>query len=387
MILPFLSLYIQTFGQFSDAYVQRWAGFVFGITFLTGFFVSPLWGRVSDKYGFKPILLITGYGIASCIFLMGFIRTVEGIFVLRLFQGVVTGFTPTALAFIATQTPKKIAGQTLGTLQMASVSGGLFGPLIGGLLADSFGFQYTFVLTATSIALAATIVALGVKENRARIVEKRQQQFSRREVLHFVFRERTLLTVMSITFIVEIAFFSIQPLLALYVGELTTAKNVSFLAGLAFSATGFGNLLFTRKWGKLGDRYGYHQILLILLLLSAILFIPQAFATTLWQLVLFRFLFGMAVGGIIPVLTAFIRQVAPLAMQGEVLGYNNSFRLLGKVAGPVLGGVISGFIGISAVFLVTSAIFLLGFFLLRWSHRKQFQKKKHVNKQVHLDIK
>lgn len=370
MIMPFLSLYIQTFGQFSDAYVQRWAGFVFGITFLTGFFVSPLWGRVSDQHGFKPILLITGFGIASCIFLMGFIHSVEGVFILRLFQGVVTGFTPTALAFIATQTPKEIAGQTLGTLQMGTVSGGLFGPLIGGILADSFGFQYTFVITASSIAIAATIVAIGVKENREQVAKKRKQQFSRKKVLKFILHERLLLTVMLLTLIVQIAIFSVQPLLALYVDELTTSKNLAFLAGLAFSATGFGNLLLTRKWGQLGDSQGYERILLILLLLAAILFIPQAFVTALWQLVLLRFLFGMAVGGIVPCITAFIRQVAPLTIQGEVLGYNNSFRLLGNVIGPALGGIISGLIGIPSVFLVTSAIFILGFLFLRWNVRK-----------------
>lgn len=368
--MPFLSLYIQTFGQFSDAYVQRWAGFVFGITFLTGFFLSPIWGRVSDKYGFKPILLITGYGIAACIFLMGFIRSVEGLFVLRLFQGVVTGFTPTALAFIASQTPKKIAGQTLGTLQMGSVSGGLFGPLIGGMLADSFGFQYTFIITASSIALAATLVAIGVYENRERVIEKRKQQYSRKEVLTYIFHKRTLLTVMSLTFIVQLALFSVQPLLALYVGQLTTSQNIAFLAGLAFSATGFGNLLFTRKWGQLGDSFGHERVLLILLLLASILFVPQAFVTSLWQLVLFRFLFGMVVGGIVPSITAYIRLVAPLSMQGEVLGYNVSFRFLGNVTGPILGGLVSGMIGISSVFLMTSVIFLFGFFLLRWSLRK-----------------
>lgn len=375
MILPFLSLYIQTLGQFSDAYVQRWAGFVFGITFLTGFFLSPVWGRISDKYGFKPILLLTGFGIATSIFLMGFIQSVEGLFVLRLFQGVVTGFTPTALAFIATQTPKEVAGKTLGTLQMGTVSGGLFGPLIGGLLADAFGFQYTFIITASTIALAATLVAIGVKENRAAIAKKHKQQVSRRKVLQFIYHEKTLLVIMSLTLIVQIAIFSIQPLLALYVGELTSTKNVAFLAGLAFSATGFGNLLFTRKWGSLADTYGYEKILLILLLLGAILFIPQAFVTSLWQLVIFRFLFGLVVGGIMPSITAFIRHNAPLSMQGEVLGYNNSFRLLGNVIGPAFGGIVSGLIGISSVFLLTSVIFLGGFFLLRWSIKSQKKAK------------
>lgn len=67
MIVPFLSLYIQTFGHFSDSYVQRWAGYIFGVTFLVAFFMSPIWGRIGDKYGFKPTLIITGFGIAASL--------------------------------------------------------------------------------------------------------------------------------------------------------------------------------------------------------------------------------------------------------------------------------------------------------------------------------
>ncbi|MFC0478346.1 MFS transporter [Robertmurraya beringensis] len=85
---------------------------------------------------------------------------------------------------------------------------------------------------------------------------------------------------------------------------------------------------------------------------------------------LFRFMFGMVVGGIIPCMTAYIRQVAPLSMQGEVLGYNVSFRFLGNVIGPVMGGLISGWYNISTVFFVTSALFLAAFALLWWSVRK-----------------
>ncbi|MBA4536038.1 MFS transporter [Bacillus aquiflavi] len=370
MIMPFLSLYIETFGVFSEEYVQRWAGFVFGITFLTAFFVSPLWGRFGDKRGYKPILMITGYGIATSIFLMGFIRSVEGLFILRLLMGAVTGFIPTSLALISSQTPKKIAGKTLGTLQMGTVSGGLLGPLMGGFMADLFGFQYTFIITSIAIAIAATIVAIGIKENREKKVQKNQQTFTRKEVLGHIFNHRGLMTIMFITLLVQVASLSIQPLLALYVNELTNSSNIAFLAGVAFSAAGFGNLLTTRAWGKLGDSIGYERVLLILLLFAALVFIPKAFVTSLWQLILFRFLFGIAIGGIIPCVTAYIRQVAPASMQGEVLGYNMSFRFLGNVIGPVMGGIFAGFFGISSVFFITSALFLLTFVILWWNVKK-----------------
>ncbi|WP_165439173.1 MFS transporter [Bacillus timonensis] len=367
MIMPFLSLYIETFGDYSDGFVQRWAGLVFAATFFTAFFISPIWGRFGDRNGYKKILLITGTGIAFSIFLMGYVNTVEQLFVLRLFMGVVTGFIPTSLALISAQTPKEIAGKTLGTLQMGNVSGALFGPLLGGLLADAVGFQYTFVITAVVILGAVILVGFGIKEVRLNETSTTVKKYTRKEVLIHIFKNPVLLTVMLISTLIQVANFSIQPLLALYVTHLTDSSNIVFLAGMAFSATGFGNLLFTRQWGKLGDRIGHEKILTFLLLACSILFIPQGLVNELWQLVLCRFLFGMAVGGLIPCMTAYIRQVAPLSMQGEVQGYNVSFRFLGNVIGPISGGILSGFFGISTVFFITSGLFLTGAIILRLS--------------------
>ncbi|WP_214481027.1 MFS transporter [Bacillus sp. SM2101] len=364
MIMPFLSLFIETMGDFSADYVQRWAGFVFGITFLTAFFMSPIWGRFGDKHGHKKVLLISGSGIALCTLLIAFVQSVEQLFTLRLLMGVVTGFIPTSLALISAQTPKEEAGKTLGTLQMGTVSGGLFGPLLGGLLADSVGFQYTFILTSAGILLATIVVLLGIKEVRQSKKKDKQQTYSRKEVLTHILHQPILITILLVTTLIQIANFSVQPLLALYVIDLTNGSNIAFLAGMAFSATGFGNLLATRQWGNLGDKIGHEKVLVLLLVFSSITFIPQGFAHSFWQLVVARFIFGIAVGGLIPCTTAYIRQVAPVAMQGEVLGYNVSFRFLGNVIGPMMGGVLSGYFGISSVFFTTSVLFLLAAFIL-----------------------
>ena len=95
--------------------------------------MSPIWGRVADKYGYKPIMIMNCSGIALCIFLMGYVQNVEQFFALRLLMGVVTGFIPTSMAFISKHTPKKVAGKTLGTIQIGSTGGALFGPVIGGM--------------------------------------------------------------------------------------------------------------------------------------------------------------------------------------------------------------------------------------------------------------
>lgn len=381
MVLPFLSIYIETFGSFSAEYVQKWSGLVFGVTFMTAFLAAPFWGRFGDRFGRKKILIIAGFGLALCVFLMGLVNSVGQLFVLRLFMGVFTGFISTSQALISAQTPKEISGKVLGTLQTGNVSGALFGPLFGGLLADTFGFELTFILTAITLSIAAVIVLVGVKEF---IIESKSaadnKQYSRKEVLQYILLNPVLLMIMIVSFIIQVANFSVQPLLALYVSQLSDTKNIALLSGVAFSATGLGNLMFTRKWGRLGDKIGYEKVLIILLVLSTVFYLPQAFVTNIWQLVFLRFLLGISIGGIIPCRMAYIRQVAPLSVQGEVLGYNSSFRFAGNVVGPIMGGILSGYIGISSVFFVTCGLFILCAILLKVALAKNELKAHQLSK-------
>ncbi len=233
---------------------------MFGITFLMAFLVSPFWGRFGDKRGYKKILMATGTGIALSIFLMGFVTSVYQLFFLRMAMGLVTGFIPTSLAMISAQTPKSSAGKTLGTLQMGQVSGSLFGPLLGGMLADRFGFTYTFFITSFVIFSSVLLVLFGVKEKPLAEKTAKRTSYSRKEVLSYIFHQPALWVMMLLTMLIQTGNFSIQPLLALYVNELHGPVNLAFFSGMAFSATGLGSLLLARKWGDLGDRYGHRRI-------------------------------------------------------------------------------------------------------------------------------
>lgn len=157
MVIPFISLYIDTLGNYSDSFVQRWSGFIFGITFVTAFLFSPIWGRIGDKYGRKYILIFSAFGIGVSVFLMGFVTSVWQLFILRLIMGVATGFIPMSQAFISTQTPKHIAGRVLGTLQTGSITGSLMGPMLGGVLADAFGYADTFKWVSITVFLSGVI--------------------------------------------------------------------------------------------------------------------------------------------------------------------------------------------------------------------------------------
>ncbi|MBC5635535.1 MFS transporter [Ornithinibacillus sp. BX22] len=380
MVIPFLSLYIDSFGNFSDVYVQNWSGWVFLVTFIAAFIFAPIWGRVGDKYGRKKLLIFFASGIGLSVFLMGFATNVWQLFILRLFMGIFTGFIPMSQALIATQTPKNIAGKVLGTLQTGSITGTLMGPLLGGALADAFGYSATFKWVAITIILSGLIVLFGIREERFEFAtDKEHKAYSRKEVILHIIRHPILLVVMLISALVQIAHFSVQPILSLYVEEIHGPANIAFFSGIAFSAAGLGNLLMSRKWGKLGDQHGYIKILIALLFMAGIVYIPGAFVTSIWQLVIVRFLLGVSIGGIIPLRMAYIRQEAPLSMQGEVLGYNTSLRFLGNIIGPALGGLIAAFNGISTVFYVTSGLLILsgGFLLFAWYRYEYTVEKTH----------
>ncbi|CDO04504.1 metal-tetracycline/H(+) antiporter [Oceanobacillus picturae] len=388
MVLPFISLYIESLGNFSDAYVQNWSGWIFAITFVSAFLFSPIWGRIGDKYGRKRILIILAIGLGLSVFLMGYATTVWQLFLLRLFMGIVTGFIPMSQAFISTQTPKEIAGKVLGTLQTGSITGTLMGPLLGGVLADAFGYASTFKWVSLTVFLSAIIVFFGIKELNLRISEDDSdyKSYSSKEVILHIIRKPVLLVVMLISVLVQIAHFSIQPILSLFVAEIHGPASIAFFSGMAFSAAGLGNLLMTRRWGRLGDRIGYIKILIFLLFMAGIVYLPGAFVTNIWQLVVLRFLLGISIGGIIPVRIAYIRQEAPLSMQGEVLGYNTSLRFLGNIIGPALGGALSGFFGFSSVFVVTSVLLIISgvIMLVTWykheysgGHSHSFSASRH----------
>ncbi|RYG72239.1 MFS transporter [Lentibacillus lipolyticus] len=378
MVLPFISLFIDEFGDFSDSYVQSWSGWIFGITFVTAFIFSPIWGRIGDKYGRKKILILSSAGLGLSVMLMGSANSVWDLFFLRLFMGVFTGFIPMSQALISTQTPKEVAGQVLGTLQTGSITGSLMGPLLGGALADVFGYAATFQWVSISIFLSGIIVLFGVQEARMKdpADEDKQQAYTSKEVLMHIVKNPVLLVVMLISALVQIAHFSIQPILSLYVETIHGPANIAFFSGMAFSAAGLGNLLMTKRWGRLGDRIGYVKVLIFLLFMAGIVYFPGAFVTTIWQLVILRFLLGISIGGIIPVRIAYIRQEAPISMQGEVLGYNTSLRFLGNVIGPALGGMLAGLFGFSAVFFVTSGLLLSsGFFMLAAWYKHEYAGK------------
>jgi MFS family permease len=157
------------------------------------------------------------------------------------------------------------------------------------------------------------------------------------------------------------AVMSIEPIITVVVQQLVDdARHVTLVAGVVMSACALGSILSASWLGRLADRVGHWQVLTGGLAAAALLLIPQAFVTAAWQLVVLRFVMGLALGGLLPCVTSVIRHSAPGRAAGTLLGYSISSQYVGQVAGPMIGGAIGGHVGMRAVFLGTSVLLALG---------------------------
>jgi DHA1 family multidrug resistance protein-like MFS transporter len=359
MIMPFLPLFLkQELGVTDEDQVTFWAGIIFGANFLSAGIVSPLWGRLADRYGRKIMVLRSGYMMSIIVGLTGQAASVWQLFFLRLLNGTVAGIMPASTALVASTAPKERAGWAQGMLQSCGVSGTIMGPFIGGILADWVGFRWVFSVTGVLILLATILIHATVKEQF--VPPEGQPKTSFREDTRTIFSTQPLPALFCVTVMIQFALFSINPVLALYVERLIgSSESVAFYAGFVFAAAGMANVISSPQLGKLGDRIGNQKVLLFCLIGASLLFIPQAFVTSVWQLVALRFLVGLCVGGLIPSVSALIRKSTPRHMISRVYGFNNSFLSMGSMLGPSMGGILAGVIGLNGVFLFTSALLMI----------------------------
>jgi DHA1 family multidrug resistance protein-like MFS transporter len=364
LVLPFLPLFIEELGVRTAAGVEQWAGAAFGATFLLSAIMSPVWGSLADQRGRKLMLLRASMGMAVIMALMGLVQNVYELVGLRLLMGGVSGYISAAITLVATQTPKEHAGWALGTLSTGTVGGTLLGPLIGGWLAEEIGLRHVFFVTGAILFLAFLVTFLFVRES---FVRQENRQMTRQEVWKKVSHPKMIWAMFLTTFMLQLANMSIEPIVTVYVKQLLHgAAHVALIAGMVVSASGFANVLAAPQLGRLSDRIGPRKVLLACLTFAALVFVPQAFVQSPWQLMALRFLLGIAMAGMLPSVNTLVKRSVPGSIAGRMFGYNQSAQYLGNIAGPVLGGQMAAHFGIRYVFFSTSALLLLNAF---WVHR------------------
>ncbi|MDL4914731.1 MAG: MFS transporter [Enterobacterales bacterium endosymbiont of Blomia tropicalis] len=358
LLLPFLPLYVQQLGVEEPAAIARWSGIAYGATFFSAALTAPLWGKLADRYGRKLMLIRASLGMAVAMSLIGMATAPWQLVALRLLAGLLGGYASGSTILVASQTPKAQTGWALGVLSSGIMAGNVVGPLLGGLLPPLIGIRQTFWLTGAVIFLAFLATTFLLKEVPKQKVKNKTSAAlvqSAQPVNHTVVRLMWLSGMLLI-----FANMSIEPIITLYIGQFVQGEHaITLMAGLVMSAAALGSILSAPRLGKLADRNGHWRVLTGGLLLCALLLIPQAFISAAWQLVVLRFFMGMALGGLLPCITAIIRHNVPEAQVGRMLGYSTSAQYIGQVSGPLFGGFVGGAFGMRPVFLATCVVMAL----------------------------
>ena len=349
LVMPFLPLYVEQLGVTGHSALNMWSGLVFSITFLFSAVASPFWGGLADRKGRKIMLLRSALGMAIVMLLMGLAQNIWQFLILRALLGLLGGFIPNANALIATQIPRHKSGWALGTA--------LLGPLAGGFLADHWGLRTVFFMTAGVLFICFLFTLFLIRENFVAVSKK--EMLSAKDVFTSLKNPKLVLSLFVTSLIIQVATGSIAPILTLYVRDLAgNVSNIAFISGMIASVPGIAALLSAPRLGKLGDRIGPEKILIVALVISVLLLIPMSFVQTPLQLGILRFLLGAADGALLPAVQTLLVYNSTSQISGRIFSYNQSFRDIGNVTGPLIGASVSANYGFRAVFLVTAGVVL-----------------------------
>lgn len=364
-IMPFMSLFVDTLGNFTKSQLNFYSGLVFSITFLVSAVVSPIWGKMADHYGRKPMILRASLGMAIVIAADGLVSNVWQLFALRFIQGIFTGYVSNANALLATETPKEKSGQALGTLMAGLTGGSLIGPLLGGFLASAFSYRITFFITGGILLVVFITSVLFVHETDFKPVPAKKLT-NTRGVIKALKDPQMIFGMLLTTLIIQATNNSITPIISLYVRELMHhSGNVTMVSGVVAAVPGIATMAAAPIFGRLGDRIGTERILSIGFILAICFFLPTAFVTNVWQLGILRFLVGISDATMIPQVQTLLAKNTPVEVTGRIFSWNQSFQYIGNVVGPMIGAYVSGIFDYGGVFIVTAILVLLNFILFR----------------------
>lgn len=367
VLSPILPLFLLQIGVPHGPGLDLWTGVLNAATPFVAAFASPIWGRLSDRHGRKPMLLRSMVAITIFTAMMGLCRTPWQFLAVRMTMGALSGFSASALTLVASQMPANRLGFALGWLSTSQLVGGLAGPLLGGMVADLTGSaRAPYFVTSALAGLATVLAMLFVREHFTPGTAAARKE-GVLAGLNMVLRSPTLLPLFFVLLLAQFGVRSVQPIITLYVHSLVgDVANIATMAGFAFSVTGLADLVASPFLGKRSDVLGYRRVLMISLAGAAAFNLPQAFAPSYLAFVAMRFGVGMFIGGVLPTANALIGRLVPAERRGTVYGMTASATFLGNSLGPVTGGTVAALLGLRYVFLFTGALLLLN---LLWTWR------------------
>ena len=358
-LAPILPLYFHDLGVQTPEAMSLWSGLATGATYIIVCLAAPFWGRVADKKGRKITLIRSSFGMALCNVLIAFQTTPEGVVLIRLIQGLVSGFYSASITLIASETPIERTGWALGLLASANLAGSLIGPLLGGYIADTVGIRNDFIIVGALMGLAGVLATIFIHENY--VPQPNPEKLSIRKLKEQIPEFNSIVALCVASFIYAICIMSLQHVISVYIKGIVPSdtENLAFIAGAVFSAMGIAQLMSSSPLGKLVDKIGPRKVLVVSLIYVGILNIPQAYVSDVYQLAIIRFLQGFGLGGMLPALNTYLSSKTPREFTGQVFSYNQSCLFFGYFLGSVGGASLMAWLGFTTLFWVSGGLFII----------------------------
>lgn len=352
IIIPVIPFYAEQLGA-SPAEL----GLLMAVYSLMQLLFAPMWGRISDRIGRKPVIMIGIFGLGLSFFLMALATELWMLFAARIIGGFLSSANmPTVMAYVADITSEEDRGKGMGIIGAAIGLGFIFGPAIGGIFSRE-SLNAPFYLAGASSLLTFFLVMFVLRESLT--PEQRSSRLKKRTGLLEAFNGPAgILFILQL--FVSLSLSGLEATFAYFASEKAGLGTVEL--GYIFMIMGFaGALVQGGLVGRMTKKYGEGVIIQIGIAISAIGFalilLIDSFATA----AIYLTVFGIGNGFIRPSVSSLLTKTSQTGY-GSTTGLLSSFDSLGRIIGPPLGGwlfsISIGFPYVSGILLSVIAFLL-----------------------------
>ena len=348
IIIPLLPFYAETFG--ATAFTVGLLATSFS---LMQFIFAPIWGRLSDRVGRRPIILLGLLGSCLSYFGFGMASTLTSLFAARIFAGIAGANIPTAQAVVADLTTPENRAKGMGMVGAAFGLGFIFGPAIGGFLSR-YGYSVP-AFFASGLSLVNFVAAWFLLPETLKPEHRAIARVGRIDALRSALARPHLPLLLVIGFLVVAAFSGFESTFALF-AERSYGFHASSI-GYVFAFVGIV-LVIVQGFlvGKVVKRIGEHHIVPASLAIVAIGLLMIPATRSVAALLVANGVMAVGMGFNNPSLMSLVSRYSAAEDQGGVMGLTQSLNSLARIVGPLWGGFAFDHLGIGMPYITSAAV-------------------------------
>lgn len=355
IIIPILYSYSQKYGL-SD--FQN--GLLFATFSLCQFLSTPIIGRLSDKYGRRPLLILSISGTAVSFLLMAFAPSAIFLFIARALDGITAGNIPVASAVITDTTKPEDRAKGFGIIGASFGFGFIFGPAISALTVG-INSALPFIIAAIISIIAVVMTAIFLPETNKHIGQvKHDKLFDLAKLFHALMKE-TIGATLLLTLVYFTAFsMFIYGFQSASVKSFHMSANQISIVFTVFGVLGLISQLFTIS--RVTKLFGVKRTFMGSLIWIAIVFVLMFFTRNITEFIIANIALGLVNSFIQPLAQTILSEETDAKEQGEMQGLNASYMSIGQIAGPILAGIAATY-SVRAPFIGASILIVICYFL------------------------